>query len=196
MEQHRAPSHSSLPPVHANIAPFVRHAANAASLAAIDRVFFASSNTNSFASERDRHAFRERWLGRYLERFPSCCLVATTGDDAVIGYLVGSLDDPARDPTFADLPHFQRFSDVTPHYPAQLHVNLHDDWRGRGIGTSLIDAFVAHADSAGSPGVHAITSRGARNVAFYAANGFAEVSHAAIDGKDLVFLGRSLARRR
>jgi GNAT superfamily N-acetyltransferase len=158
----------------------------------LDHVFFSSSARQSFASAEEKAAFRERWLGRYLVNFPQYAWVALDGAQRVVGYLVGSLDDPARDPLFADLSHFARFSALTDRYPAQLHVNLDAAWRGRGIGAELVAAFVRQAQAAGCPGVHVVTGRGARNVGFYLANGFATRGHSKGDGSDLLFLGRDL----
>lgn len=161
-------------------------------LAGLDRVFFASSATTSFASEDIRAAFRERWLGRYLTHYPAWAYVALAADGTVIGYIVGSLDDPARTALFSDIGYFQDFAAVTPDYPAQLHVNLDPDWRGHGIGSRLIQTFAADVENAGAPGVHVVTARGMRNVGYYAANGFVEVASTLWNGRDLVMLGRRL----
>ena len=67
-------------------------------LPGIDGVFFASSNTQSFASEEARAVFRERWLGRYLTHDPAWAFVALDRERNVLGYLAGSLDDPALTP--------------------------------------------------------------------------------------------------
>ncbi len=174
------------------IVSFSSVAGDAAAMAAIDHVFYSSSNTQSFPSETARLAFRERWLGRYLENVPECCFVAVAATGQAVGYICGSLHDPARDPLFADLPHFAAFAHLTPRFPAQLHVNLDASARGQGIGSRLIDTFVASVRAAGAPGVHAISSRGARNIGFYTANGFPEAGAAAMGGIELVFLARNL----
>jgi GNAT superfamily N-acetyltransferase len=155
-------------------------------------VFFSSSRRQSFESDEEKAEFRERWLGRYLAHFPHYALVALDGERHVVGYLVGSLDDPARDPLFADLTFFPHFSALTPRWPAQLHVNLDAGWRGRGIGARLVAAFSDLARTGGAPGVHVVTTRGARNVGFYLANGFVERGALAGDGHELLFLGRDL----
>ena len=160
--------------------------------AELDHVFFSSSARQSFASAEDRAIFRERWLGRYLLHFPHYAFMALDGTRRVVGYLVGSLDDPARDPLFADLAFFQHFRELTPRYPAQLHVNLDAAWRGRGIGARLVEAFADTARAHGAPGVHVVTARGLRNVGFYLANRFEERGAVAIDGRELLFLGRDL----
>ncbi|MDO9383645.1 MAG: GNAT family N-acetyltransferase [Hyphomicrobiaceae bacterium] len=174
------------------VVPYAAVATDASVRAALDAVFFSSSHTKTFADDAARLAFRERWLGRYLQHFPDCCFVAIDVDGQAVGYICGSLQDPARDPRFADQPHFAHFADLTPAFPAQLHVNLAQAARGRGIGRLLIEALAAHASAAGAAGIHAISSRGARNLGFYAANGFTEAGSASIGDKELVFLGRSL----
>lgn len=158
----------------------------------LDEVFFESSNTQIFASGAAREVFRERWLGRYLTHDPDWAYVALSDEATVAGYLVASLDDPARTPRFADVPYFIHFADLTKTYPAHLHVNLNPEFRNRGIGGSLIARFIADARKAGAPGVHVVTSRSARNVAFYNRNGFTEVGTHGAGEREVVFLARTL----
>ena len=158
----------------------------------IDAIFFEASGTKSFASDAERDAFRTRWLGRYFQHFPQWAYLALGPDARVAGYLVGSVDDPANDPLFADIAYFQDFAGLTALYPAQLHVNLAPDWRGLGLGARLVEAFAADATRAGALGVHVVTSRASRNVGFYAANGFHEAGALAANNRDLVFLARRL----
>ncbi len=168
----------------------------AAHLADLDAVFFGASGTTSFASEAERLAFRERWLGRYLAHDPHLAHLAvsapSTPQESIAGYIVGSHDDPAQSPRFADLGYFQQLADVTRHYPAQLHVNLAPAWRGRGLGRDLVAAFVGDARASGVPGVHAVTGEGMRNTRFYAACGFKDVGRCVWNGRPLVMLGRAL----
>lgn len=174
------------------IRPFVFLAGDTNALAAIDKIFFMSSNTKTFANDSARAAFRQLWLGRYLQHFPESCFIAVDAADNPLGYICGSLQDPARDPVFSDQPHLQLFAHVTPNYPAQLHINLAESARGQGIGAALVGTFSRHAARFGAPGMHAISSRGARNLRFYAANLFDEVSAVIVGDKELVFLGRKL----
>jgi GNAT superfamily N-acetyltransferase len=153
---------------------------------AIDAIFFEASNTKSFASEHDRAAFRERWLGRYLADEPQFAYLAFARDGTLAGYLVGSLLEPVG---------FEVFADAAWEYPAQLHVNLAPQFRDRGIGARLIATFATDALFAGAPGMHVVTSADSRNVRFYARNGFAEIVRTSIGGRELVFLGRKLGRR-
>lgn len=158
----------------------------------IDAIFFESSATKSFADDAERAQFRERWLGRYLDRYPVHAYLALATDGAVAGYLVGSLDDPAATPLFADIAYFRDFAALTAVYPAQLHVNLAPRSRGQGLGARLIESFVEDARRAGAKGVHVVTGRGMRNVGFYLANGFREAGSLTMGARDIVFLARSL----
>lgn len=150
---------------------------------ALDAVFFEASNTKSFASDAEREAFRDRWLGKYLASEPHFAYVALTREGTLAGYLVGSLLEPAG---------FDDFRPAAWEYPAHLHVNLAPEFRERGIGGMLIAAFASDVFMAGASGMHVVTSADSRNVAFYTRNGFAEVARTNVNGRELVFLGRLL----
>jgi GNAT superfamily N-acetyltransferase len=161
-------------------------------LSGIDAVFFQSSNTQTFADATARADFRDRWLGHYLTNDPGWAYAAVTSKSMIAGYLVASLDDPALTPRFSDIPYFAAFKVLTRSYPAHLHVNLAPECRGGGIGSALVARFTADAARAGSPGVHVVTSRGARNVSFYARNGFRELGATGDGAREIIFLARDL----
>ena len=173
------------------IVRYVETAQTSELTAALDAIFFEASNTRSFSNEDDRQAFRERWLGRYLRDDPQFAYVALTTTGELVGYIVGSVDDPARSPRLGDIPYFAAFRELTCRYPAHLHVNLASASRNRGIGGRLIETFTADAKAAGASGVHVVTSAGAANVRFYNRNGFVELGRAGND-KPLVFLARAI----
>lgn len=163
-----------------------------ADTAAVEAIFFETSNTRSFASDDERQAFRERWLGRYLEHDPDLVFLALDRDQRVLGYVIGSTDDPAEAERFADIAFFKTWRDLTASYPAQLHINLTDGARGRGIGSLLINHFCEVVAKRSVPGVHAVTGAGLRNVGFYNRNGFIERGRIPGPRGDLCFLGRKL----
>lgn len=176
----------------ARIEHWIARADRAALEAGIEAIFFDSAANQAFASPREREAFRERWLGRYLEHDPALVLVALEDTGAVAGYLVGSLDDPARAPRFADIGYFATFDALTARYPAHLHVNVAGDWRNAGLGARLVAHFVAEARAAGAPGVHVVTGSASRNRTFYERAGFREAGSTPWNGRDVVFLARNL----
>lgn len=161
-------------------------------LPGIDAIFFQSSNTQSFADAAAKEQFRERWLGRYLMHDRRWAYVALAADGTAAGYLIASLDDPALTPRFADIAYFADFKHLTARFPAHLHINLAPHARGQGIGSALIARFASDAEDAGAPGVHVVTSRGARNAGFYAQNGFTERGATGQGPREIVFLGREL----
>lgn len=42
-------------------------------------------------------------------------------------------------------------------YPAHFHINIREGWRGRRLGSQLVEAFVHQADRAGVWGIHVVT---------------------------------------
>ncbi|OYW54472.1 MAG: hypothetical protein B7Y80_05215 [Hyphomicrobium sp. 32-62-53] len=179
------------------IEPYLARPRSVQARAEIDRIFFESSATTTFASDDARETFHDRWLGRYLAHDARHAFLAVaapgTAEETIAGYLVGSLDDPAQAARFYDLGYFKSVAALTAQYPAQLHVNLAEAWRGQGVGGALVEAFCAHARAAGAPGVHVFTGRGMRNVRFYEAAGFRDVGAVAWNGSEIVMLGRSLS---
>ena len=158
---------------------------------AIDEVFFGAALRKTFADQDERDAFRERWLGRYLEHDPQWAYLALDGE-TVAGYLVGSIDDPAKTSRFSDIavPEFAKF---TAKYPAHLHVNLGPAYRNQGIGGRLIAAFIADLEHDKAPGLHVITGLSARNVAFYQRHGLNELAQAKLGDHEVILLGKQLA---
>lgn len=169
------------------------HLVGAREIAQIDMIFFASSNVQHFADDVERAAFRDRWLGRYLDHWSQDFFVACNSDRRIVGYLAGCLEDPAEHPMFADLDYVGTFADLSRSYPAHLHINLDPGWRNGGVGARLIDAFCAHADGR-VEGVHVVTGRASRNVRFYERNGFRLLRTTRSPGSDteIAFLGRPL----
>ena len=163
---------------------------------ALDAIFFEASATKSFASEESRAAFRERWLGRYLEHEPQWAYVARDARRRGRRLSRRQLDDPRQSARYGDVGYFLDFAELTASYPAHLHVNLAPDYRNRGIGAELIAAFAADAAQAGAAGMHVVTGSGSRNVRFYERNGFRELARATFNAHEVVFLGRVSLRQK
>jgi len=157
---------------------------------AIDAIFFDTA-ARTYEQGPERDAFRERWLGRFLDHPPDPLLVASTATGEVAGYLVGTLENAAESPRFHDMAHFRtEFRAQCARFPAHLHINLAAPFRGRGIGARLVADFAAIVSAAGLPGLHVTTGRGMRNVGFYLANGFQEVGAWQREAGAMLFLGR------
>jgi GNAT superfamily N-acetyltransferase len=155
-----------------------------------EEIFFSSSAVKSFADEAHRARFRERWFGRYLDRYPESFLVALDANGAAIGYLAGCLEDPRKTPLFADLAYYGAFGPLCDTYPAHLHINVAEAARSKGVGAALIEAFAAQVARAGLPGLHLVTDQGNRNVRFYEKNGFKVLATTLSHNIPVVFMGR------
>jgi GNAT superfamily N-acetyltransferase len=158
----------------------------------METIFFEASG-RAFEPGPAREKFRQRWLGRYLDAPGDPVLVALAGT-SVAGYLIGSLEDPAKQPRFADLDYYRtHFAAHCPRFPAHLHINLAPAYRSRGLGKALIKTFAASAAAAGVAGVHVVTGKGMRNVRFYMRCGFEPVAAAPWNGREVVLLGKDLS---
>ena len=160
--------------------------------AAIEEVFFGTSATPSFPDDAARAAFRERWLGRYLERWPQWCFFAETDAGGVAGYLAGCCDNPATSTDFADHGYYALFDEECRRFPAHLHINVLPEHRGAGVGTDMIAAFAAKCAAQDLPGFHAITADGHRNNAFFERCGLRAEAHGSWNNCSLVLFGRAL----
>jgi len=159
----------------------------------VEEIFFTSSAIQKFTDEARRERFKVRWLGRYLEHYLESFFVARNTGDAVVGYLAGCLEDPARNPLFADLGYYQAFGPLCASYPAHLHINVAADIRNLGVGAALIAAFAAQVSQRRLPGLHLVTNEGARNIRFYERNGFRLLATTRWNDAPVVFMGRELA---
>jgi GNAT superfamily N-acetyltransferase len=173
------------------IEPFAVVAGDARAIQRIDDIFFTSSSTQTFADDRAKAAFRETWLGRYLERWSDLALVAIAGHEPV-GYVIGAHEDPATIASMASDALVSAFAEHSRRFPAHLHINLAPSARNRGIGGRLIERFVSRAALERVPGVHVLTSRASPNVSFYRRHGFLERASQAAASGDVVFLARAL----
>ena len=161
----------------------------------IEEILLASANPRRVPDESSRTAFLDRWLTPYLTVYPEQVLLALDEAEGgqVLGVLNGCLDSAGAE-VFRDLhPYYRLFADLYQAYPAHFHVNCHPDHRGRGVGSCLVEAFVALCRDGGLPGVHLVTAPGLRNVGFYRRNGFTEAVERSEAGQGYLFLGRRLA---
>jgi len=79
------------------------------------------------------------------------------------------------------------FEAGSPAWPAQLHINIHPDWQGLGLGSRLMASYLAALRERGVPGVFLETSgRNAKALPFYEKLGFHLMeAHEAQTGREL-----------
>ena len=157
-------------------------------IAAIEEIFFLSSARGGSLAGAARDDFFRRWTSFYLDQATEYWLLYHQGV-RVVGYLTGC--DRSRDAArlFDDLFYYAAFAEFYDDYPAHLHVNVHPDARGRGVGAVLVETFASRVRTA----VHLVTAPDARNVTFYDRLEFATVAARRVEGRDLVMLGRETA---
>ncbi|WP_137151523.1 GNAT family N-acetyltransferase [Devosia sp. FKR38] len=80
-------------------------------------------------------------------------------------------------------------ADLVATYPAHIHMNLRARLRGQGVGTQLLQRWVAEARAAGVPGIHlGASTANTGGVAFWTRSGFGPL----IDTGRSVWMGMTL----
>ncbi len=162
--------------------------------AAIEAVFVANAEARRgplAGAERD--GLLRAWLDPYRAHWPDLVWIAEDADGTLAGYLTGCLDSRGAMDALTGQEGYSLFADLFEAYPAHFHVNCRPGRQGRGIGAALVAAFVAHCRARRVPGVHAVTTKAARNVAFYRRLGFAHAVARKAGDRDLLFLGKALS---
>ena len=164
----------------------------AAAARRIADICLASSDAGGRLEGAARAAFFDRWAGSYLDRWPGLALVHGPDSESIDGYLVGCEDSAAAEHLYDAVFYYRGFAAHYRTYPAHFHVNVAAEARNRGTGTALVEAFAGLCRARACPGLHLVTGAAARNRAFYARAGFAQVESKQVAGRDLVLLGRKL----
>ena len=164
----------------------------ASHLGEIDNIFFVSSAKQSFSSDREKEAFRERWLERYIVNHKGSFFVAIDESGRAVGYLAGCLQNPTELAHFSDIGFFQTIGDICRDYPAHLHINVAPERRNHGLGAALIERFALWAKQHSLEGIHLVTSSTSRNIAFYRRSGFRELRTFPWNSGISVCMGRKL----
>jgi len=161
----------------------------------IKEIFFLTSVRKDFTSPEQREVFFDDWTEPYFQRWSKHFLLIREkpGSEAIMGYLSGCMDSESELPFFdRRSPIYRLFSDCFHKYPAHLHINCHPRFQGQGLGTQLLEVFIADCQSAGLPGLHIITSPSARNVSFYLRNGFDQQLDRQLGERAVRWMGRRL----
>lgn len=150
-------------------------------------IFFESSVKKTFIDEEEKKLFFQKYLGFYIERYPSWIYVAF--DNSVLGYIISSPQSNDGD-LYLVQPHLKLFESFFENYPGHLHINCHVGSRSRGVGTLLIDAVVKKMKMEAVKGIHIITGPDSANRNFYKKNGFLFESESNFNGATLLFMGK------
>ena len=155
-------------------------------------IFFESSSRKTFESESAREAFFHKYLGHYLGRYPDLARVALINGE-VMGYIVASPETNQED-LFLLQPHLIMFKNYFAQFPAHLHINCHQDARGLGLGSLLINSTLNILAKGNINGVHIMTSPESKNTSFYRKLGFTFETVEEFHGSAILFMGREISR--
>jgi GNAT superfamily N-acetyltransferase len=159
---------------------------------AVEEIFFLSAAPRHFATPDERIAFLERWTGYYRADEPEGVYLAVAPGGRVAGYLTGCRDSRGAVRLYHDIPYFGLFEDYFGAFPAHFHINCHPEFRNRGIGARLVEAYLRRCARDGLPGVHVVTAAAARNVVFYRRCGFDVSETRRWRGEELMLLATRL----
>lgn len=153
-------------------------------------IFFETSNKKEFKNEEDREQFFLKYLGFYLKFYPQFAWIALE-KNKVLGYVVSM--PKSQDPDiYALQPHMPIFEEFFNTYPSHLHINLHQDARGMGLGSKLLKECEKALQAAKITGLHIMTGPGSRNINFYKKLGFTFEVELNFHGSPILFMGKSL----
>jgi GNAT superfamily N-acetyltransferase len=133
----------------------------------LDDIFFESSAKRDFRTHEEKQHFREMSLGRYVVSHRDSFFVTLNGVGRAIGYLAGCLENPTKLGHFNDVAYFRYIEDICQNYPAHLHINIVEQYRGRGVGAALVERFVNWTEVHSVPGIQIVTSSTSRSIPFY-----------------------------
>ena len=143
-------------------------------VAQVEAIFWETS-ARTFAPGPERDAFRERWLGRYMQGGSDVVLLALAGDGHGGRLCRRCAGEPGRAGALRRhrlFPHrLRRSHEALPRAPAHQPRRRFPQPRHRRAADRGLRRRARHA---GAPGMHAVTGKGMRNVGFYTRCGFVE----------------------
>jgi GNAT superfamily N-acetyltransferase len=157
----------------------------------LKEIYFESSARKDFKDVAEKDAFYWKYLGYYLQHFPEFVWIAK--GERILGYVVAApaSDDPAL---YKIQPHLEIFKKYFKDYPGHLHINLHNDARGQGLGSKLLLELEKQLQSLDITGLHIMTGVDSRNKNFYTRLGFDFQMALEFSGHPILLMGKSLKR--
>lgn len=134
-------------------------------LSQVEEIFFESSTKKDFTSQKERDEFQWKYLGYYIQHFPELCWIALEADK-VLGYLVCAPETDTQE-FYLIQPHLLKFKDQYERFPAHLHMNMHFESRGKGVGSLLLKHCFKELKTRRVNGLHILTGKDSKNREFY-----------------------------
>ncbi len=157
----------------------------------IKDIFFHSSSVKVFKSDEDKNNFFKRWCGDYIELFPDFFYLMIDDKSNLLGYMAVCPDTEAFINKLS-IKSMEVFADQFKKFPAHLHMNTHENYRGLGLGSMLIRGVETHLKAKNIPGIFLITERNMQNFKFYERNGFHKQIEKQYGQTMICFMGKDL----
>jgi GNAT superfamily N-acetyltransferase len=156
-------------------------------------IFFLTAKT-PLKSEDEKKSLFQKYAQPYIEHWPDFVFFACDEKTGrTMGYLIGCVDAKQAQEVISPLQKsYDLFSDLHKKYPAHLHINIHPDFQGHGVGTFLVQEFIVELKKFGAKGVHILTAPNERNVDFYFKNKFKFRTERQLNDKPVLFMGLAL----
>lgn len=181
------------PELHTTIVRFsqLSQSAKEIILPQLKEIFYHSSSIKKFATNDDREAFFMKWCGDYTEYFPEFFYLMVDEKSNLLAYLC-VCPDTSGNLERLKVKSLQQFADSYQKYPAHLHMNTHENFRGLGLGAMILGSVEADLRLKNIVGLHLITEPTSRNFEFYKKHGFNDVIIKEYQNTQLCLMGKDL----
>ena len=156
----------------------------------IEEIFFLTTSKKEFASQEEKAQFLYKYLGIYFNKYPELILVAAI-DGQILGYILGMPNTLDQD-YFGLHPYLVHFEEQIREFPAHLHINLHPSAQGKGLGSLLLEEYIALLKAKNIKGLHITTGSFERNVEFYKKNAFKPLKTMEFKGNSILLMSRKI----
>ena len=155
---------------------------------------FFKTTTADISTDEKCESLIAKYVTPYIKNWPDdVFFVCDLASQKTIGYLTGCRNSTAAAILFASqLKSYEVFADLFVRFPAHLHINIHPDWHGKGVGSFLIQEYIIELKKYKIKGVHIVTSPDSKNVDFYSKHMFTLKVQRVFNSKNLLFMGKRL----